>query len=92
MENSKLEYNKNSVLKFISEWGLFSISLLIIVVYTVISIKQEKTISENIWINVLFIVLNLLAAFYISRQVALWGWQTENSTNQKKIATKTVHN
>tara|TARA_B100000787_G_C16161245_1_gene281494 strand:+ start:119 stop:910 length:792 start_codon:yes stop_codon:yes gene_type:complete len=93
MENLKPENNKNSVLKFISEWGLFSISILIIVAYTVISIKQDKTISENIWVNVLFIVLNLLAAFYISRQVALWGWQTENSTNQKKIAKTAIrHN
>lgn len=93
MNNSKPESSKTLILKFILEWGLFGISILIIVAYTFISIKPDKTISENIWINILFIVLNLLAAFYISRQVALWGWQSQNSTNQKKIAKTAIrHN
>lgn len=77
---------KNKILKFLSEWGLFGIAIMIIVAYTIISVQPQKTETNNLWVNILFIVLNLLAAFYISRQVALWGWQTDNAANQKKIA------
>lgn len=78
---------------FFSNWGLFAISILIIISYTVFSAYPEKAENQNIWVNILFVVLNLLAAFYISRQVALWGWQTDNASNQKKIAKTAIrHN
>ncbi|RAV27545.1 V-type ATP synthase subunit I domain-containing protein [Sinomicrobium soli] len=83
---------RNQFLKFLSDWGLFTISLIIIISYTVFSSLPEKN-NTTIWVNILFVVLNLLAAFYISRQVALWGWQTDNAANQKRIAKTAIrHN
>lgn len=84
---------KENIMKFLSDWGLFIVSLMIIVAYTVLTTTQTKSEESNIWANILFVVLNLLAAFYISRQVSMWGWLTESSVNQKKIAKTAIrHN
>jgi len=89
----KYKSQKDNIMKFLSDWGLFIVSLIIIFVYTVLTNTQTKSEESNIWTNILFVVLNLLAAFYISRQVSMWGWLTENSANQKKIAKTAIrHN
>jgi hypothetical protein len=89
----KYKSQKDNIMKFLSDWGLFIVSLIIIVAYTVLTTTQTKSEESNIWTNILFVVLNLLAAFYISRQVSMWGWLTENSANQKKIAKTAIrHN
>lgn len=85
---------KQKFFKVIEDWGLFVIAIIIIVSFVVFSALQpiEKDLL-GIIINNMFLVLNLLAAFYISRQVSLWGWKTENLLNQKKIAKTAIrHN
>jgi uncharacterized HAD superfamily protein len=85
--------NKVGIMNFLEKWGLFALSVIIVLAYAELVISQGKTEKLSIWVNVLFIVLNLLAAFYISRQVSLWGWLNENSVNQKKIAKTAIrHN
>lgn len=89
----KQKSKKEKYLQFLSDWRLFFIAILIIFAYTVFSSSPEITENKNTWINILFIVLNLLTAFYISRQVALWLWKAENVSNQKKIAKTAIrHN
>jgi hypothetical protein len=93
MLEEKKSTNIEKVYSFLTNWGLFAISILIIISYTVFSANPDKAENQNIWTNILFVVLNLLAAFYISRQTALWGWQTDNAANQKKIAKTAIrHN
>jgi len=86
---------KNKILKWFNDWGLFIISVIIIVVYTIISsgISIQQSFNNTVATNVLFTVLNLLSAFYIARKVSLWGWQTDTTNNQKKIAKTAIrHN
>lgn len=93
MSEEKKSTNIGKVYSFLTNWGLFAISILIIISYTVFSANPDKAENQNIWTNILFVVLNLLAAFYISRQTSLWGWQTDNAANQKKIAKTAIrHN
>lgn len=93
MSEEKTTTNIGKIYCILTNWGLFAISILIIISYTVFSAKPDKAENQNIWVNILFVVLNLLAAFYISRQTALWGWQTDNAANQKKIAKTAIrHN
>jgi hypothetical protein len=80
-------------MNFIENWGLLLISIIIILAYSGLVLQQDGSEKLNIWVNLLFILLNLLAAFYISRQVSMWGWLNENSVNQKKIAKTAIrHN
>jgi hypothetical protein len=93
MSEQKTTINIGKIYSILANWGLFAISILIIISYTVFSAKPDKAENQNIWVNILFVALNLLAAFYISRQTALWGWQTDNAANQKKIAKTAIrHN
>jgi len=84
---------KEIFFKFLTDWGLVGLAILIIVSYAFISTQTDKYPIDSIWVNIIFIILNLLAAFYIARQVSLWGWKTENASNQKKIAKTAIrHN
>ena len=86
---------KNDFYKWLNNWGLVIISIIIIVVYTTLSsgISTEQELNKSVWTNILFTIINLLAAFYIARKVSLWGWLTDMTNNQKKIAKTAIrHN
>lgn len=86
---------KNDFYKWLNNWGLLIISIVIILVYTTLNsgISPEQELNKNVWSNILFTIINLLAAFYIARKVSLWGWLTDMTNNQKKIAKTAIrHN
>ena len=86
---------KNKVYKWLNNWGLLIVSIIIIIVYTVLNsgIITEQELNKNVWTNILFTIINMLAAFYIARKVSLWGWLTDMTNNQKKIAKTAIrHN
>jgi hypothetical protein len=83
------------ILKWFNKWGLFIISITVIVLYIVINsdISNQQDLNKSVLTNILFTIINLLSAFYISRKVSLWGWQTETTTNQKRLAKTAIrHN
>ena len=86
---------ENRILKWFYDWGLFIIAAIIIFLYTVLSsgISTEESLNKTVTVNILFTIINLLAAFYMARKVSLWGWQTDTTNNQKKIAKTAIrHN
>ncbi|MCT4622954.1 MAG: hypothetical protein N4A46_04965 [Schleiferiaceae bacterium] len=86
---------KNKVFKWFNEWGLFIIAIVVIVIYTILSsdISTQQALNKTVWTNVLFTIINLLSAFYIARKVSMWGWLTDTTNNQKKIAKTAIrHN
>lgn len=86
---------ENKVLKWFNDWGLFIIAIIIIIVYTILNsdISSQQSFNSTVATNVLFTVINLLSAFYIAKKVSTWGWITDMSINQKKIAKTAIrHN
>ncbi len=86
---------KSKVLKWFYDWGLFIIAIIVIVVYIILNsdISTQQSFNKTVSTNVLFTIINLLSAFYIARKVSMWGWITDTSNNQKKIAKTAIrHN
>lgn len=85
----------SKLLKWFYDWGLFIIAIIIIIVYIILNsdISTQKSFNLIVSTNVLFTIINLLSAFYIARKVSMWGWITDLSNNQKKIAKTAIrHN
>jgi hypothetical protein len=76
----------------IYRWIISTICGLIIIFYLIFSAGLLPNLSGLIN-NILFTCINLLATIYITREISLWGWQSENILNQKKIAKTAIrHN
>lgn len=91
----KTESQQNPVYKWLKEWGILILAFLIITSYLIFSsISAIKSGDiQAITSSIIFTILNLLAAFYIAKKVSLWGWRSENQSNQKKIAKTAIrHN
>jgi hypothetical protein len=84
-------------LTFIRDWGLLILCGLFITFYIILSsgIGPETDFTSmgqvrGIATNTMFAIINLFATVYISKKISVWGWQTENIENQKKIAKTSI--
>lgn len=78
-------------IELLYKYGLFLLCLLTIIAYVIYSsqILQGKSI-ETVIINITFALLNIFATIYIASRVSLWGWNSDNVKNQKKLAKTAV--
>ncbi|MDP3435856.1 MAG: hypothetical protein Q8S04_01295 [Bacteroidales bacterium] len=86
---------KKNILKWLNDWGLFIVSIIFVLLYTglISDFRGENQFNNSVITNILFAIINLLSAFYISRKISLWGWLTDTNSNQKKIAKTAIrHN
>lgn len=65
--------------KNIEKWGVFILAIIIVVAYSIYSMMHMDHPLSVLGIgNVVIYIVNLLAAFYVSRFVSVWGWKEEN--------------
>jgi len=83
------------LLKFLYNWVIFIFAIIVVLLYIILNseISTQQELNRSVVTNTLFTIINLFAAFYIARKVSLWGWQSNTTDNQKKIAKTAIrHN
>lgn len=74
-------------IEFLHNYGIFFLCIFVILIYLtyaseILGGEEAKTVITNI----AFALMNVFASIFIAYKISIWGWNSENAKNQKKLA------